>query len=113
MTIEIVVDPRTIAWPHNPTTGRDFLKGNASRLIEMMNERSWSSGEFATFVQWKNAGRVVRRGEKGTRCLLPTITKNDDGTERVSGKPRQEFTVFALEQTEVVATVSEQLSSDS
>ena len=105
MSIEIVVDPRTMAWPHNPTTGRDFLKGNASRLIEMMNENEWTAGQFATFVQWKNAGRIVRKGEHGTKCLLPTITRTDDGGEVVSGKPRRGFTVFAIEQTEPMATV--------
>jgi antirestriction protein ArdC len=107
MTIEIVLDPRTVQWPHNPTTGREFLKGNASRLIEMMNERGFTSGEFATFVQWKNAGRMVRKGERGTSCLLPTITKREDGSETVSGKPRRGFTVFAIEQTEVLAILSE------
>ena len=106
MTIELVVDPRTIAWPHNPITERAFHKGNASRLVEAMTENGWTAGEFATFVQWRNAGRVVRRGEQGTRCLLPTITKNDDGTERVSGKIRRGFTVFAVEQTEPIPTVS-------
>lgn len=106
MGIEIVVDPRTMAWPHNPITGRDFLKGNASRLIEMMNERQFTSGQFATFVQWKNAGRIVRQGEHGTRCLLPTITKTKDGSETVSGKIRRGFTVFAIEQTELLSTVS-------
>ena len=105
MSIEIVVDPRTMAWPHNPITGRDFLKGNASRLIEMMNEHGWSAGQFATFVQWKNAGRIVRKGERGTSCLLPTIAKREDGSETVSGKPRRGFTVFAIEQTEPMATV--------
>ena len=106
MSIEIVVDPRTVTWPHNPITGREFLKGNASRLIEMMNERQFTSGQFATFVQWKNAGRIVRQGEHGTRCLLPTITKTKDGSETVSGKIRRGFTVFAIEQTELLPTVS-------
>lgn len=105
MTIEIVVDPRTVQWPHNPITGRDFLKGNASRLIEMMQERQFTSGQFATFVQWKNAGRIVRKGERGTPCLLPTVTKREDGSETVTGKPRRGFTVFAIEQTEPMVTV--------
>ena len=107
MSIEIVVDPRTMAWPHNPITGREFLKGNASRLIEMMQERQFTSGQFATFVQWKNSGRMVRKGERGTSCLLPTITKREDGSEVVTGKPRRGFTVFAIEQTELLPTLSE------
>lgn len=106
MTIELVVDPRTVQWPHNPITKREFLKGNASRLIEAMCDNDWTAGEFATFVQWKNAGRIVRQGEHGTKCLLPTITKTDNGTEVVSGKIRRGFTVFAIEQTEPIPTVS-------
>jgi antirestriction protein ArdC len=106
MAIELVVDPRTIAWPHNPITERAFHKGNASRLVEAMTENRWTSGEFATFVQWRNAGRIVRQGEHGTKCLLPTITKTDDGGELVSGKIRREFTVFAIEQTKPIPTVS-------
>lgn len=92
--------------PHNPITERAFYKGNASRLVEAMCENGWSSGQFATFVQWKNAGRIVRQGERGTRCLLPTITKTDDGTEFVSGKVRRGFVVFAFEQTDAIPTVT-------
>lgn len=106
MTIDLVVDPRTVTWPHNPITERAFHKGNASRLIEAMTENGWTAGEFATFVQWRNAGRIVRQGEHGTRCLLPTITKTKDGSETVSGRPRKGFTVFAIEQTELLPTVS-------
>ena len=106
MTIELVIDPRTVTWPHNPITERAYYKGNASRLIEAMTENGWTAGEFATFVQWRNAGRIVRQGEHGTRCLLPTITKTKDGSETVSGKIRRGFTVFAIEQTELLPTVS-------
>jgi hypothetical protein len=106
MTIDLVIDPRTIAWPHNPITERSFHKGNASRLVEAMTDNGWTAGQFATFVQWKNAGRIVRQGEHGTKCLLPTITKTDNGTEVVSGKIRRGFTVFAIEQTELLPTVS-------
>ena len=105
MTIDLVTDPRTVASPRNPITERAFPKGNASRLREAMTDNGWTSGEFATFVQWKNAGRIVRKGEHGTRCLLPTITRNEDGSETVSGKIRRGFTVFAIEQTELLPTV--------
>lgn len=104
MTIELVIDPRTITWPHNPLTDRAYYKGNASRLVEAMGENGWTSGEFATFVQWRNAGRIVRQGERGTRCLLPTVTRTDDGGEQVSGKIRRGFTVFAFEQTDPTGT---------
>lgn len=87
----------------NPTTGKDFTRGNAVRLAEAMDENNWSSGQFATFVQWKAAGRIVRKGEHGTKCLLPKIEKNDDGTETATGRIVRGFTVFALEQTEVIA----------
>ena len=104
MTALVVTDPRAVTWPHNPLTDRAFHKGNASRLVEAMTENGWTSGEFATFVQWRNAGRIVRQGERGTRCLLPTVTKRDDGTEFVSGKVRRGFVVFAFEQTELMGT---------
>lgn len=104
MSIEIVVDPRTIQWPCNPITGRDYARGNASRLIELMSEQGWPSGEFATFVQWRNGGRIVRRGERGATCLLPTVTRSDDDLEIVSGKVRHCFVVFALEQTDPMGT---------
>ena len=106
MTIDLVADPRTVTCPHNPITDRSFHKGNASRLVEAMTDNGWTSGEFATFVQWKNAGRIVRQGQRGTRCLLPTVTKRDDGIEVVSGKVRRGFVVFALEQTDAIPTGS-------
>lgn len=102
MTAVVVTDPRTMVWPSNPITEREFHKGNASRLIEAMDVNGWASGQFATFVQWKGAGRIVRKGERGTRCLLPTVTRHEDGTETVSGKVRRGFVVFAWEQTDPI-----------
>lgn len=86
----------------NPTTGKDFTRGNADRLAAAMDENGWTSGQFATFVQWKNAGRIVRKGEHGTKCLLPKIEKVD-GEEIATGQIVRGFTVFAIEQTEVLA----------
>jgi antirestriction protein ArdC len=90
----------TFTLPTNPTTGREFTRGNAARLMEAAEENGYTSGQWATFVQWKNAGRVVVKGQHGTKCLLPKIEKNEDGTEAATGKIVRGFTVFALEQTE-------------
>ena len=92
----------TTTFPFNPTTGRDFTRGNAVRLLEAADDNGFTSGQWATFVQWKAAGRVVRKGQHGTKCLLPKVEKNDDGVETVTGKIVRGFTVFAFEPTEAM-----------
>jgi antirestriction protein ArdC len=86
--------------PLNPTTGRVFTKGNATRLLEASDAMSYQSPLWATFKQWKSINRTVKKGEHGTRCLLPVITRTEDGEEIAQGKIRRSFTVFNLEQTE-------------
>jgi antirestriction protein ArdC len=92
----------TTTLPTNPTTGRDFTRGNAVRLLEAADAAGYTSGQWATFVQWKNAGRMVRKGQHGTKCSLPKVEKDVDGNEIATGVIIRSFTVFALEQTEEV-----------
>lgn len=86
--------------PINPVTNRPFTRGNADRLATAASESDYASTQWATFNQWKTAGRIVRKGEHGTRCLLPVIERTADGEDVATGRIRKSFTVFNLEQTE-------------
>lgn len=57
----------------------------------------WQSNEFAGFHQWITAGRIVKKGEKGTPVVFFVEKKVPDG-EPV--KVRKVKYVFNIEQTE-------------
>ena len=58
----------------------------------------YNSNEFATYKQFKEVNRIVKKGESGTPVKLPLFKKNDDDTEIVKGF--KIYYVFNLEQTE-------------
>jgi antirestriction protein ArdC len=84
----------------NPVTNRVFTRGNEEKLAVAGEEAGWQSGQWATYKQWISIGRVVRKGQTGTRCLLPKVEKTSEGTEIATSKIVKGFTVFAFEQTD-------------
>lgn len=93
----------TITIHINPTTNRSFTRGNAARLDETLIEFGYGSCEWATYRQWIAAGRQVRKGEHGTKLLLPKIERTDDGDDVATGRIVRSFTVFNIEQTDAIA----------
>ena len=54
---------------------------------------------IASYRQWQDAGRQVRKGEQAIRILAPIFRKNDDGTEKLSFKS---VPVFDISQTDPI-----------
>ncbi len=63
------------AYPTNALTGRPYRGTNPVWLL--MN----GGGQWATYKQWQELGGQVRKGEKGTRILVPMVIKERDGNE--------------------------------
>lgn len=79
--------------PNNPVSGIIYTGSNVNVL---------KSGEWATFLQWKKIGRVVKKGEKGKVIIkLVKIEKkvNDKLVEETLPKW---YTVFQISQTEIL-----------
>ena len=67
----------------------------------------WSQCPDATavagFHDWRKAGRVVRKGEKGLAILAPMARKRDDGEEGTALAGFRVVYVFDVSQTEALA----------
>lgn len=55
---------------HNPVTARDFGKANAATLEQAFKAGGYRARQWATFQQWKNAGRAVIKGERGCELTM-------------------------------------------
>ena len=94
--------------PHNAKTGKAYEGRNAQTLAMF---KAGKSGKYATFLQWKELGRMVKKGEHGVTIVkfIETMKKAELAPGVVVGKrsvggPRF-YTVFALEQTFEMAEV--------
>ncbi len=84
----------------NAVTGVEYQGTNAATL---------GTGKWATFLQWKGAGRSIKKGEKGTRIikfLENEVTSNKPGVLPGTGKAAKTtkvgfryYTVFEEGQT--------------
>lgn len=63
--------------PINATTGRAYRGINTLLLWAAAEARAYSSGRWATYRQWTEAGAQVRKGEKSTFIIF---WKNSTGT---------------------------------
>lgn len=55
--------------PYNATTRVQYQGANIERLAGSKRAKGYSSDEWATFLQWKQAGFMVKKGEKATTCV--------------------------------------------
>ena len=62
--------PGELCWPVNCTTGRRYRGNNAVLLLATALTRGWGDMRWAGFGQIRNAGGMVRKGEKGTPVLV-------------------------------------------
>lgn len=87
---------------YNPTTGKEYSGGNIQTLQDVADTTGWTSGQFATYRQWKEYGRIVKKGQKACAYLTyygKDAIKQEDGTTKERGFAKS-FCVFSLEQTE-------------
>lgn len=82
--------------PYNATTGVQYKGNNIMRLLSAECEHGYGDGGWAGYRQWLEAGRVVRKGERGTQCMTVVRVTDDKGHETT--KPRG-FRVFHFDQT--------------
>ena len=80
--------------PYNRVTGVEYRGGNIMRLMLAEAEHGWEASRgWAGFHQWISVGRVVRKGEHGTKAM--TVVTVEDGKTKPRG-----FVVFHYDQTE-------------
>lgn len=84
----------------NVITQNTYQNTNLEALQEVAEERGYTAIIWGTFPQWKNVGRTVKKGEKGTVIIKVVKTKmiNQQG-EEVPKKVVRRYTIFNLEQT--------------
>lgn len=85
--------------PYNPYTGNQYTNNNLVLLAAYTAEH-YTSPQWAGYQQWLKLGRVVRKGESGTRILMVKSKKLVDklGVEQIKQYPSS-VTVFNFEQT--------------
>jgi antirestriction protein ArdC len=84
----------------NGTNKHVYSARNAQQLAEAMQRNGWTSTEFAGFNQWRNAGRFVKKGAKGTAIEMFVDKKIETNGTDEKLKVRKVKFVFNIEQTE-------------
>ncbi len=84
----------------NIVTKNTYQNSNLEALEEAAENLGFQSRIWGTFLQWKNVGRTVKKGEKGTQIIKPVETKiiNQNGKE-IEKKIVRRYTIFNYEQT--------------
>ena len=118
--------------PKNVTNnGRPYSGVNSIMLMLKQDAMGYDMPLWAGFNQWKKEGGTVRKGEKGTLILIPTIIpkkKDADGNEirgsggiffktghvfnidQIDGIDKEQFKVAELPEEERVAELEQALS---
>ena len=88
--------------PTNTKTGVWYTGGNAGNLLVARKEKKYKSNIWGTFLQWKDKGRIVTKGEHGYKIMRPVTKKlvelDDEGNEQEI-PVRKFYKVFNEEQT--------------
>lgn len=93
---------------HNAVTGLAYQGGNQVILAMDSNIRGFKSYEWATFLQWKQAGFNVKKGEKAGSHIVKFVTvdkktKKSDGSIKISeGAVPRGYAIFNREQVEPI-----------
>ena len=95
---------------YNGTNQHVYSARNTQILAGALQRNGWTSTAFAGFNQWKQAGRVVKKGEKGTPIEMFVDKKIERDGKDETLKVRKVKFVFNIEQTEVRAPMEPQPS---
>lgn len=97
---------RTIGAGSVSAAGRAYRGGNALVLAGQAASKGYDAPVWATFRQWQEYGRKVRKGERATLVGLwkPTerVEADDDGERVRRGLVLRSFSVFSVAQTDAV-----------
>lgn len=91
--------------PTNKKTGREYDGGNVDTLEAVAASKEYSEHFWATFLQWKELGYSVKKGERGVKLARYGTTQKIDaktGKAKQTGY-RRAFVVFNAAQVERVA----------
>ena len=89
----------------NAKTQQEYTATNSSSLEESLVLNGFESDEWATFLQWKELGFNVKKGEKSTQLCRVVYKKEISKTtgKEVKKKLLKRFNVFNRDQVEVGA----------
>lgn len=91
--------------PINKKTGQHYDGSNIDTLDAIKAQKGYSDHLWATFLQWRDMGYSVKKGERGVKLArYGTIQKIDakTGKAKQSGYMRA-FVVFNIEQVHKIA----------
>lgn len=88
--------------PVSMSTGKPYQGINWMILSIAIWSHKYTSGQFATFNQWKTRGAQVRKGEKGTTVILykPVEITDKQTGEKETVPLLRTFTVFNADQVD-------------
>ena len=90
----------------NTITGVEYQNTNQDILEEARKTMGYESNEWCTFLQAKELGKQVRKGQHGVRLArVVPYTKREEG-KLVDKKGVKYFTVFNIAQLEDVNKVA-------
>ncbi len=82
----------SLGQPLNAVSGRSYRGINTVLLWAAAEGSGYSSGRWATYRQWSEAGAQVRKGEKSTPILFWKNAANDGpGDDEADGRTRARF----------------------
>lgn len=93
---------------HNPVSGNVYQGGNQVMLAIDASTRGFKSREWATFLQWKQAGYMVKKGEKAGSHIVKFVEvtakkTGKDGTVKLQAEQRPRgYAVFNRDQVEPI-----------
>jgi antirestriction protein ArdC len=97
-----------IASEINVKTGKPYNGDNCGNLEHQRLEKQYKSNIWGTFLQWKENGRMICKGEKGTSIFhpasIPTGKLDSDGKEKFK-RIHKFWKVFNEEQTKKLEVV--------
>lgn len=84
----------------NISTKNTYQNTNLETLEETAQALGFESRIWGTYLQWKNEGRTVKKGEKGTKIikLVKKQIVNQFGKD-IEKKIVRRYTIFNFEQT--------------
>ena len=91
----------------NYITQKEYNGKNQDFLTAQFEDKEYNSNQWATFMQFKSANRMVQKGEKGVRICKPvkkflkdgeSVLLDDKGKEKTKNVLKK-YSVFNLEQT--------------
>jgi antirestriction protein ArdC len=83
------------AFPENAATGKPYRGGNVVALWVEAQVRRYISGYWASYLQWKNLGAQVRKGERGALILFYKPLEQGEDTEDETDEAKHRFVARA------------------